>query len=100
MSANDGDVIRRDKFLNFYCLRKSKDPNYYKFKPWDRASRLILDYPSSLQIGSQISFLSLEMVGSLSLVRTWTKPPSFFVVREFLCLVHLSRLFSCFSLLL
>ena len=22
---------------------------YYEFKPWDRASRLILDYPSSLR---------------------------------------------------
>ena len=34
MSANDGDVIRRDEFLNFYRLRKSKDPVYYKFKSW------------------------------------------------------------------
>ena len=49
MSANDGNVIRRDEFLHFYCLRKSKDPGYYEFKPWDRASRLILDYPSSLR---------------------------------------------------
>ena len=49
MSANDGIVIRRDEFLHFYCLRKSKDPGYYEFKPWDRASRLILDYPSSLR---------------------------------------------------
>ena len=49
MSANEGDVIRRDEFLHFYHLRKSKDPGYYKFKSWDRASRLILDYPSSLR---------------------------------------------------
>ena len=48
MSTNDGNVIKRDKFLHFYCLRKSKDPSYYEFKPWNRASRLILDYPSSL----------------------------------------------------
>ena len=48
MSANDGEVIKRDEFLHFYHLRKSKDPSYYEFKPWDRASRLILDYPSSL----------------------------------------------------
>ena len=48
MSANDGDVITRDEFLHFYLLRKSKDSSYYEFKPWDRASRLILDYPSSL----------------------------------------------------
>ena len=48
MSANDGDVITRDEFLHFYRLRKSKDPGYYEFKLWDKASRLILDYPSSL----------------------------------------------------
>ena len=49
MSANDGDVIKKDEFLHFYRLRKSKDLYYYEFKPWDRASRLILDYLPSLQ---------------------------------------------------
>ena len=49
MSANDGDVIKKDKFLHFYRLKNSKDPGYYEFKSWDRASRLILDYPSSLR---------------------------------------------------
>ena len=49
MSANDGDVIKNDKFLHFYRLRKSKDPGYWEFKPWDRASRLILYSPSSLR---------------------------------------------------
>ena len=49
MSTDDGDVIRKDKFLHFYRLRKSKDPGYYEFKLWDRASRLILDYPSSFR---------------------------------------------------
>ena len=67
MFTNDGDVIRKDEFLHFYHLRKSKDPGYYEFKPWDKGSRLILDYPSSLQTRSQISFLSLEMIGSSSL---------------------------------
>ena len=33
----------------FYRLMKSKDSDHYEFKPLDRASRLILDYPSSLQ---------------------------------------------------
>ena len=99
MSANDGDVITRDEFLHFYRLRKSKDPSYYEFKPWDRASRLILDYPSSLRIGSQTSFLFLEVVRRSSLVRTWTKHPSFFVVGEFSCLVHLSRLLVAFPFL-
>ena len=49
MFANDGDVIRKDEFLHFYHLRKPKDPDYYEFKLWDRASRLILDYSTSLQ---------------------------------------------------
>ena len=49
MSTNDGDVNKKDKVLHFYCLRKSKDPSYYEFKPWYRASRLIVDYPSSLR---------------------------------------------------
>ena len=49
MSTNDRDVIKKDEFLHFYRLRKSKDPDYYEFKPWDRASRLILDYPLSFR---------------------------------------------------
>ena len=48
MFVNDGNVIRREKFLHFYHLRKSKDPGYYEFKPWDKDFRLILDYLSSL----------------------------------------------------
>ena len=48
MSANDEDVIKKDEFLHFYHLRKSKDPSYYEFKSWDRASRLILNSLSSL----------------------------------------------------
>ncbi|KAL0012192.1 hypothetical protein SO802_007300 [Lithocarpus litseifolius] len=49
MSTNDGDVIKKDQFLHFYHLRKSKDPGFYEFKPSERASRLILNYPLSLQ---------------------------------------------------
>ena len=33
MSTNDGDVIKKDKFLHFYYLRKSKDLGFYEFKP-------------------------------------------------------------------
>ncbi|KAL0010596.1 hypothetical protein SO802_005704 [Lithocarpus litseifolius] len=33
MSANDGDVIKKEELLHFYRLRKSKDPGYYEFKP-------------------------------------------------------------------
>jgi len=49
MSTNDEDIIKKDEFLHFYHLQKSKDPSYYEFKPWDRASSLILDYLSSLR---------------------------------------------------
>ena len=33
MSANDEDTIRIDEFLHLYCLRRSKDPGYWEFKP-------------------------------------------------------------------
>ena len=33
MFANDRDIIKKDEFLHFYRLRKSKDPSYYEFKP-------------------------------------------------------------------
>ena len=48
LSANDRDVIKKDKFLHFYHLGKSIEPGYWEFKPWDRASRLILESPSTL----------------------------------------------------
>ena len=48
MFANDGDVIKKDEFRHFYCLRKSKDPSYYEVKLCDKASRLILDCLLSL----------------------------------------------------
>jgi len=48
MSANDGNVIKKDEFLYFYRLRKSKDLGYWEFKQWDRTSMLILDSPLSL----------------------------------------------------
>ena len=95
MSANDGDVIKRDKFLHFYRMRKSKDPGYYK--SLSRGIGLLGWFsitPSRSEIGSQISFLSLEVVGSSSL----DKAPKFFRSWGVLCLVCLSRLFSCFSL--
>ena len=70
MSANDGDVIMKDEFLHFYRLRKSKDLSYYEFKPWDKASRLILDYPSSLQNWKPNFFFVSRSGWELVLVRT------------------------------
>ena len=49
MSANDGNIIRMDEFLHLYHLRRSKDPSYWEFKPWDRSSRVILDSLSYLR---------------------------------------------------
>ena len=48
MFAMDRDVIKRDEFLHFYRLRKSKDLSYWEYKPWDRASKLIINSPLSL----------------------------------------------------
>ena len=48
MFAIDRDVIKRDEFLHFYRLRKSKDLSYWEYKPWDRASKLIINSPLSL----------------------------------------------------
>ena len=102
MSANDGDVIKKDEFLYFYHLRKSKDPGYYEFKPRDRASKVILDYPSSLRNWKpNFSFVSSN---------GWEFVPSedldkalkffffffFFVVGEPLCLVRISCLSDIF----
>ena len=92
MSANDGEVIKRDEFLHFYRLRKSNDPSYYEFKPWDRASRLILDYPSSL-LNWKPNFFFVSGNGWEFVPREdLDEAPNFFVVGEFPCLVHLSRL--------
>ena len=33
MSANDGDTIRMDEFLHLYYLRRSRDLDYWEFKP-------------------------------------------------------------------
>ena len=40
------------------------------------------------KIGNQTFSLFQAVVRSLSLVRAWTIPPSFFIVGELLCLVH------------
>ena len=86
MSANDGDIIRIDEFLHLYRLGCSKDPGYWKFKSWDRSSRLILDSPSSLQNWkTSFFFISGEgwetILGENSneapkLLRSWGTPVS------------------------
>jgi len=86
MSTNDRDIIRRDKFLHFYHLRKSKDPSYWEFKLWDKASRLILDSPSSLYnwkpnfffiSGNGWEFIPSEGLDKASkFIRSWGTPVS------------------------
>ena len=62
MFANDRDAIRIDEFLYVYCLRWSKTPGYWEFKPWDRSSRLALDSPSSFR-NWKTSFFFVSGVG-------------------------------------
>ena len=86
MSANDGDIIRIDEFLHLYRLGCSKDPGYWKFKSWDRSSRLILDSPSSLQnLKTSFFFVSGEgwetvphedLSEAPKLLRSWGTPMS------------------------
>ena len=49
MSANEGDIVRVEEFLHLYHLGRSKLLGYWEFKPWDKKSRLVFDYPSSLR---------------------------------------------------
>ena len=95
MSTNDGDVIKKDEFLRFYHLRKSKDPTYYEFKSWDRASRLMLDYPSSLRnwkpnfffvSGSGWEFIpSKDQDEAPKFFRSWGTPVSSASFSSFCC---------------
>ena len=48
MPANEGDILRVEKFLHFYRLGQSKLPGYWEFKRWNKKSRLVFDSPSSL----------------------------------------------------
>ena len=78
MSINNDDVIRGDKFLHFYRLRKSKDHGYYEFKSWDRASRLILDYPTSLRNWKPNFFFIFESSWEFVLGEDLDETPKFF----------------------
>jgi len=59
MFANDGDISTIEEFLHYYRLRRSKDPSYWEFKPWGRSSRLVFNFPSSLQNWKKKLFLRL-----------------------------------------
>ena len=43
----DGDMITLNEFVHLYHLKESKEFGYYKFVPWNRKSRLVVDLPSS-----------------------------------------------------
>ena len=45
--SNDGDMIRMDKLLGLYRLKESKQFGYYELMPWNRKSRLVIDFLSS-----------------------------------------------------
>jgi len=78
MFANDRDVIKKDEFLYFYRFRKSKDPGYYEFKPWDRASRLVLDSLSSLRNWKPKFFFVLSTGWEFILGEDLGEAPKFF----------------------
>ena len=44
---NDGDFIKVDKFLYLYHLMESKLIGYWEFRPWDKKSKIVLEFPSS-----------------------------------------------------
>jgi len=96
MSANDEDVIKNDEFLHFYRLRKSKDPGYWEFKPWDRASRSILYSPSSLRNWKPNFFFILGSGWEFVPGKGLDEASKFFVVGELLCLMRPSCLFFLF----
>ena len=47
MVVTEGDTIRLDEFVCLYCLKESKEYGYYKFVPWVRKARIIMDLHSS-----------------------------------------------------
>ena len=57
---------------------KSKDPSYYEFKLWDRASRLILNYPSSLRNRKPNFFFVFESGWELIPGEDLDESPKFF----------------------
>ena len=44
---NNKDAIRMDELLYLYRLKESKQFGYYELVPWDRKSRLVVDFPLS-----------------------------------------------------
>jgi len=47
--TNNEDMIRMDELLYLYHLKESKQFGYYELVPWDRKSRLVVDFPSSFR---------------------------------------------------
>jgi len=47
MVITEGDMIRLDKFVYLYCLKKSKEYGYYELVPWVRKVRIITNLSSS-----------------------------------------------------
>ena len=45
----DGDMIMLNEFVHLYYLKESKEFGYYKFVPWNRKSRLVVDLPLSFR---------------------------------------------------
>ena len=70
MFANDEDTIRIDEFLQFYRLRRSKDPSFWEFKPWVGVQGWFLILHRLFEIRKPTFSLSLVMAGNSFWVRT------------------------------
>lgn len=44
-----GDMIKLNKFVHLYRLKELKEFGYYKFVPWFKKARIIVDLPSSFR---------------------------------------------------
>ena len=48
-TITDGDMITVNEFVHLYRLKEFKEFGYYKFVPWTKRSRLVIDLSSSFR---------------------------------------------------
>ena len=49
LAATDEDMIKVDELVYLYCLKSSKEHEYYELVPWERRTRIVRDFPSSFR---------------------------------------------------
>ena len=60
-------MIRVDKLVYLYRLKKSKEHGYYELVPWERRTRIVWDHLHPSDTGSSGSFLCTRMTRRLLL---------------------------------